>query len=118
MIKGIGIDIEELDRFTTLWEDEAFVKRVLSPAERLIFAGLTHPHRKISFLAGRFAAKEAYTKAYRSFETPLNFTDVSIVHDASGAPQLSSKYRPEDTVWVSLAHSQKTVVATVVVEHG
>ncbi len=118
MIKGIGIDIEELERFAVLYEDETFVQKILSPSERLIFQGLSHPQRKISFLAGRFAVKEAYTKAYRTFETPLNFTDVSIVHDAHGAPQLTSKYRPEDTVWVSLAHSQKTVVATVVVEHA
>jgi len=108
----IGIDIEELDRFEDKLEGK-FIERVLSEDEMKIYQTFTHDHRKLTFIAGRFAAKEAYTKAYHSFDHPLNFKDVSILNDASGAPYIKSKYRPNDGLMVSIAHSKNTVVAVV-----
>jgi holo-[acyl-carrier protein] synthase len=67
--------------------------------------------RKLEFLAGRFAVKEAYTKAYGTFETPLNFNEVSVLNDASGKPYLKSPYRSTDSVMISLSHSKHFVVA-------
>lgn len=108
----IGIDIEELDRFQDKLEGK-FIERVLSEDEIKIYQTFTQEHRKLTFIAGRFAGKEAYTKAYQSFDQPLNFKDVSILNDASGAPYIQSNYRPEDALMISIAHSKNTVVAVV-----
>lgn len=108
----IGIDIEELDRFSDKLEGK-FIEKILSKEELKIYQTFTHEHRKLTFIAGRFAAKEAYTKAYQSFDQPLNFKDVSILNDASGAPYIQSKYRPKDALMISIAHSKNTVVAVV-----
>lgn len=108
----IGIDIEELDRFNDKI-DSHFIDKVLSMEELNIYQTFTHDHRKQTFLAGRFAAKEAYTKAYQQFDRPLNFKDVSILNDAHGAPYIKSKYRPDDVLMISIAHSKNVVVAVV-----
>ena len=108
----IGIDIEELDRFKDKL-DGKFAQKILSEEELLVYQGFTQDHRKITFLAGRFAGKEAYTKAYHSFDQPTNFKDVSILNDEKGAPFITSKYRPEDVLMISIAHSKGIVVAVV-----
>lgn len=109
----IGIDIEELERFKDKL-DGKFIERILSEKELKIYQEFTQEHRKLTFIAGRFAAKEAYTKAYQTFDVPINFKDVSILNQASGAPYIVSKYRPSDVLTISLAHSKNTVVAVVV----
>lgn len=113
MIKGIGIDLVDIARFKDKLYD-AFIDRVLSKEERRVFDGFKEETRKMTYLASRFAAKEAYTKAVKRFDTPLNFKDVSVLNDLNGAPYLVSTYHPHQTVWVSLSHTQTQVVAMVV----
>ncbi|MGM0436483.1 MAG: holo-ACP synthase [Bacillota bacterium] len=115
MNKGIGIDIVELDEMRAHWNDK-FVSRILSDEERRIYDTMGSDKRRLEFLSGRFAAKEAYTKAYGSFEKPLNFNEVSVLNDASGKPYLRSPYRSNDTVLVSLSHSKHFVVAMCHIE--
>ncbi len=106
----IGIDlveIEEIEKRST----EKFVSRLLSDEEMRIYDRINDRKRRIGFLAGRFAAKEAYTKAYGSFDEPLNFRDVSILNDEAGTPYVVSKYRPEDTVLISISHASCHAVA-------
>lgn len=110
--QNIGIDLVELDDFAQRL-DARLLKRLLSPAERDRYERITHPQRKLEYAAGRFAAKEAYTKAYRHFDEPLNFTDVMILEDDTGAPIVVSRYRPTDRVQVSISHTRHYVVAIV-----
>ena len=62
MIVGVGTDIVQINRIEETLErlGEAFVARILTPAERLEFQSSANPHR---LLAKRFAAKEAVGKA-------------------------------------------------------
>ena len=63
MIVGIGIDIVELKRIRKINKrQKKFVDRILTPFEKEIINRLTEK-RQIEFLAGRFAAKEAFAKA-------------------------------------------------------
>jgi len=110
MSKAIGIDIVEFEEIKERLSDR-FVKRILSEQELVKYKAIKKTERKISFLAGRFAAKEAYTKVYKKFEEPLNFTDVVILNDEYGAPYIISKYRPEDKVKLSISHSRNYAVA-------
>ncbi len=115
MIKGIGVDLVAITRFETRL-DEAFLNRILSPEERMVYEGFKTKRRQMVYLAGRFAVKEAYTKAVKHFKTPLNFNEVSVLNDTQGAPYLITPYQPEDTIHVSLTHDETHVVAMVVID--
>ena len=63
MIKGIGIDIIELSRIQEIMSRQnKLIDRILTANEKQLFEELPMT-RKIEFLAGRFAAKEAFSKA-------------------------------------------------------
>ncbi|MFW6299196.1 MAG: holo-ACP synthase [Bacillota bacterium] len=109
-IKGVGIDLVEFEEIRKHL-NTAFIERILSDDELKVYHAFHSDKRKLEYLAGRFAVKEAYTKAYGRFETPLSFKDVSVLSDANGQPSIQSTYRPEDICLVSLSHSPHYVVA-------
>jgi holo-[acyl-carrier protein] synthase len=115
MSKAIGIDIVELEEIKEKLSDK-FVHRILSERELERYHAIKNTERRLQYLAGRFAVKEAYTKVYRRFETPLQFVDVEVLNDAEGAPYIESTYRPEDVLHVSISHSRNYVVAVVTKE--
>jgi len=110
MKAAIGIDLVEIE---TIKEkaNERFINRILSDKEKPLYDAISHPKKKLEFLAGRFAAKEAYTKLYQRFEEPLNFKDVSVLKNENGAPYLESNYRNQDKILISISHSDHYVVA-------
>ncbi len=115
MIDGIGIDIVELEDIKKRM-NEAFLKRILSNEEYQRYLSINDLGRQIAFVAGRFAAKEAYTKAYGVFETPLMFSEVSITQSENQKPVLKSQYRSLDICDVSISHSEHYAVAIVVLQ--
>jgi holo-[acyl-carrier protein] synthase len=115
MSKNIGIDIVEFEEIRERLS-ERFVNRILSDQELVRYHQMKKTDQKIAYLAGRFAAKEAYTKVYKKFEEPLNFKDVIILNDPYGAPYIISKYRPTDRVSVSISHSRNYAVAVCIKE--
>jgi holo-[acyl-carrier protein] synthase len=115
MMTNVGIDLVEFEDLKARMSAR-FVHRILSERELALYEKIHHPQRKLEFLGGRFAAKEAYTKAYRSFDEPLNFVDVEVLKDELGAPYIVSKYRTQDSVEVSISHSPSYVVAICMIE--
>lgn len=111
-MNSIGIDIVE---FAEIKEklSEKFIYRILSNLELTKYHSITNEKRKLEYIAGRFAVKEAYTKVYKSFEIPLNFNEVSVLNDEFGAPYIESSYKPNDDLEVSISHSRNYVVAIV-----
>lgn len=86
MIKGIGTDLVSIDRIDSSLEryGEKFAKRILSSQEFESF--LTHP-RAGNYLAKRFAAKEAVSKALGTgFAQGVSWQDIQIVNLPSGKP--------------------------------
>jgi holo-[acyl-carrier protein] synthase len=86
MILGTGIDIIEVARVASAYEKhgDRFLHRILRPAE--IAYCLTH---KIPgpFLAARFAAKEAVSKAFGTgIGAQLGWQDIEICRKDSGEP--------------------------------
>lgn len=110
MNKEIGVDIVEFAQIKEKINDR-FIRRILSINELKRYDSISNVQRKLEYIAGRFAAKEAYTKVYKKFETPLNFVDVEVLTDEFGAPYIKSKYMPEDVVKVSISHSKNYVIA-------
>ncbi len=113
---GLGIDIVEINRIETL-HSETFVKRILSMDEIKLYDKMTNKKRKLAFLAGRFAAKEAYVKAYQHIDGALNFNEVSILNDGFGAPYLDTP-KTNDHVLISISHSDAYAVAVCSLKRG
>lgn len=115
MSKAIGIDIVEFSQIKPRLSTK-FIKRILSKNELSRYNSITHEQRKLEYISGRFAVKEAYTKVYKRFLQPLNFVDVEVLNDETGAPYIKSKYKPEDEILVSISHSKNYVIAIVTKE--
>ena len=115
MNKEVGIDIVEFAEIKEKISDR-FIKRILSIRELEKYDSISNEKRKLEYIAGRFAAKEAYTKVYKKFLTPLNFVDVEVLTDEFGAPYIESKYMPSDIVKVSISHSRNYVIAICIKE--
>src|SRR5580765_1162522 len=88
MILGVGIDIIEVARIQASHErfGERFVNRILHPAE--IEYCLTHK-TPAPFLAARFAAKEAISKAFGTgIGAQLGWQDMEVKRKESGEPYM------------------------------
>lgn len=86
MIYGIGIDVVEPRRIARLAEKygERFARRVLTPLEWPTYLKTMRP---VLFLANRFAAKEAFSKAMGTgFHYPVTLQCISVVQNAAGKP--------------------------------
>ena len=89
MIYGIGIDVIQPHRVARLLEKygDRFVKRVLTPLERPRYLRSAQP---VLFLANRFAAKEAFSKAMGTgFRYPVTLQCISVVQNSAGKPGLA-----------------------------
>ena len=88
MIFGIGTDLVEVVRIEAAiaqFGDE-FAKRILAESE---FASYMKSHIKSRFLAKRFAAKEAFSKALGTgLRAPATMQNIAVTHDALGKPML------------------------------
>jgi holo-[acyl-carrier protein] synthase len=86
MIYGIGIDVLEPQRVERLVDKygERFARRVLTPLE---WSGYLKTVRPVLFLANRFAAKEAFSKAMGTgFRYPVTLQCISVVQNKAGKP--------------------------------
>ncbi|USY55344.1 holo-ACP synthase [Bacillus sp. 1780r2a1] len=118
MIKGIGLDITELDRIEKLVKRQpSFVTRILTKNEKVSYDKL-QGKRQIEFLAGRFSAKEAYSKALGTgIGKELSFQDIEVLNEHSGKPVLYVLNRNDNKdIHVSISHSQHYVVTQVIIE--
>lgn len=85
-IFSIGHDIVENNRIASLMEKykKHFINKILSDKEKEIFATKAN---KVSFLAKRFSAKEAFAKACGcGLRNPILLPRISIGNDRLGKP--------------------------------
>lgn len=86
MIYGIGTDIAAVARLRGMWErhGQRALDHLLAPQERVDF---DHAADKGRFLAKRFAAKEAFAKAFGTgIREPVLLTAIAVTHDELGKP--------------------------------
>ena len=115
MIVGHGIDIEELASIQNAVEKrEGFAQRVLTDKELKRFANLKG-RRQIEYLAGRWSAKEAFSKAMGTGIGKLGFQDLEVLNNERGAPYFS-KSPFSGKVWLSISHTDQFVTASVILE--
>ncbi|WMT43389.1 holo-ACP synthase [Paenibacillus sp. D2_2] len=127
MIYGIGHDVVEIERIRHMLDSSAgdkFAWRILTSAEYELPGRIK---RSAEFLAGRFAAKEAVSKAFGcGIGKVLGFRDIEVIPDASGKP--SVYLQPEAwqrlglsgpdsyAVHISITHERQLASAFAVVE--
>lgn len=114
MVVGIGLDLVELERIQRLDErSDAFRLRILTPREQSKYESL-QGRRRLEFLAGRFAAKEAFSKALGTgIGAKCTFQQIEVLNDASGRPFL--RFSEEDVAgFVSITHTEQVAAAQVV----
>ncbi|MBE1555194.1 holo-ACP synthase [Sporosarcina limicola] len=114
MISGIGLDIVEIDRIAELdARSQKFRARILTIEELMIYEALKS-HRRTEFLAGRFAAKEAFAKARGTgIGEACNFTDIGIIPAENGKPILYFKGSLVDG-FVTITHTKTMAAAQVI----
>jgi holo-[acyl-carrier protein] synthase len=117
MILGIGIDLVELERIKLLI-DERFINRILSLEEQLQYKGITNKKSQLSFIGGRFAAKEAIFKAISKGDGFANYTDFSILNDENGKPYVSSKYLENKMIHITITHTDTYAMSYCVIEEN
>jgi len=124
MILGTGIDITEVARIASAFEQhgERFVNRVLVADE----VAYCLQHRKPApFLAARFAAKEAISKAFGTgIGAQLGWHDMEIKRKESGEPfvvlhgkgKALFESRGAKSLHISLTHTENYAAATAILE--
>lgn len=116
-IVGIGVDIEDVDRFVKHSTDinDPFLKKVFTKDE------LTYCFSSedvASRLAARYAAKEAATKALCSLDIhPPEYRMIEITNEKNGCPSIiMNKHGYEKFKFlISLSHCEDKSIAFVVV---
>lgn len=118
----VGIDLVQVTRIRESLErfGERFLKRVFTDAE--IAYALAEPSQAAPRLAARFAAKEAAIKALGLVDHPMNWRDIEVLREPSGACELTlrggagemaEKQRVGELA-VSLSHEGDYATAVVV----
>ncbi len=111
------MDLIELNRIkASLDRNERFADRILTENEQESYGSLPSFNRRVEYIAGRFAAKEAFAKAVGTGIGRLSFQDIEVLNDSNGAPVLTAKGYEEYNIFVSITHSKEYAAAQVVLE--
>jgi len=124
MIYGVGTDVVEIDRIEKALArfGERFARRILCPTELERFQNHRLP---AAYLAKRFAAKEAFTKALGTgIHAPANWHGVWVRNLPSGKPVLEFSERLTRLLeqrkilhsHLSLTDERGVAMATVILE--
>lgn len=113
MIIGLGTDIIEISRIKKVNKDHRLARRILTPNEMEHYETIVSEARQLTYLAGRFAVKEAYSKALGTgIGATVSFNDIECLNDTNGKPILKNA----PNAHVSISHSRDYAVATVIIE--
>ncbi|AOV09057.1 holo-ACP synthase [Sporosarcina ureilytica] len=110
------MDVVELDRIASLdAKSPKFRTRILTEKELEIYESY-RGHRRIEFLAGRFAGKEAFAKARGTgIGAECNFVDIEIIPNRAGKPELSFKGTVVNG-FISITHTKNIAAAQVILQ--
>lgn len=112
-----GVDLVEVDRFHNLNPriKERFFRRVFTPQE------LNDSDQSLQHLAGKFAAKEAASKALGCGIGKVSWQELEILNDVNGKPELIlhthaaqiAKQSGWNTWSLSISHTRTFALASV-----
>ena len=119
MIKGIGIDMVEVDRLRHIiqrWGGRAR-KRMFTPEE--LSCATSRKQGEFIYLAGRFAAKEAVVKSLGQY---TGWSEIEISREENGSPRVTLKGKTKEAarerrvkeILVTLSHTKTYAIAQAV----
>lgn len=115
MIVGIGLDMVDIERIQKACEKrKTFSNRVLTEKELSLYNTLSGK-RQSEFLAGRFSAKEAFSKAFGTGIGKVGFLDIEILPGDQGEPIITNSPF-EGSAFVSITHTDTVAAAQVILE--
>jgi len=94
MTIAIGVDIVEIERISEAFarQGDKLVTRILTAPEKERFDSIANQQTKIAFLAKRWSAKEAISKALGTgIAKGIGWQEMEILNDDLGAPSVSLK---------------------------
>jgi holo-[acyl-carrier protein] synthase len=123
-IVGIGTDIVEIERIqkALVRTGRGLAQRILTDAEMVVFDNHRHPER---FLAKRFSAKEAASKALGTgIAKGVSFHDFTILNNENGKPTLTIVGKAEQfaaqfgvsAMHITISDEKHYATATVILE--
>ncbi len=119
-MRGIGIDIVEIERFENRLDKPAFLELVFTDSER---KKCSSKGTTAECIAARFAAKEAYMKAIgQGWSANAEFLEIEIENTDQGQPSILlhgkslAFYTKQgyQSIFLSISHTSKTAVAVVI----
>ena len=122
MIKGIGIDIIEIERIDrAIKNTKSFLEKVFSDKEIDFFYS---KKLKVESIAGNFAAKEAVSKALGTGIRGFNLKDIEVLRNELGAPIVNLHNNAKvlalklhvRKIHVSISHNKSSAIAYVLLE--
>lgn len=111
MIIGIGVDLVKVNRFDI--DDTRFINKILSENELDLMKSRKSEKRKLEFIAGRFACKEAFLKALGQGIGQVPLKEVEILADEHNKPYINYK---DYNVQVSITHTDTDACGFVIIE--
>ena len=130
MLAGIGTDILKIDRLKATYErtQGRLAERILGPDEMQVFQArlARNESRGMAYLATRFAAKEAFSKAIGlGMHMPMSWRAMQTLNDASGKPVVKCSGLLQEfmeqqsfSAQVSISDEVDVAIAFVVVTQG
>lgn len=117
MIIGLGTDLVETSRIKGAIENNPrFVGKLLTEKELSVYSEISNEKRQIEFVAGRWAAKEAFAKAFGTgISSQLHFHDIEVSNDAQRKPIIICD-KVTSPVHITISHTDHYATATVIIE--
>lgn len=112
---GIGNDIIEIERIKKAISRDGFKERVFSKKE---IEQIEKRGGKIESYAGRFAGKEAISKAMGTGIRDFNLNDIEILNNELGKPEVFLKENLVKGSWeieISISHCKEYAIATAII---
>lgn len=107
----VGIDIVEVERIKSAIEkNPKFIEKVFTEKE---IEYCEARKNKYESYAGRFAAKEALSKAIGTGFRDLSFLDIEVTNNALGNPKISYK---DIKASISISHETHYAISIVIIE--
>jgi holo-[acyl-carrier-protein] synthase len=122
LISGVGVDIVEIRRISEAMSKHAnFIDKMFSKNE---IEYLKSRNLRAEFVAGRFAAKEAVSKALGTGFSGFEFKDIEIDRTAAGKPivvlkgkaKLIAQKYGNYKIHISISHGVDSAIAYAIME--
>lgn len=122
MILGIGVDIVEIRRIREILDkDNGFLEKIFTSNE---IEYLRRRNLRPEYVAGRFAAKEAVSKALGTGFRGFSFRDIIIENSTLGKPIVTLKGKARvianktgnTNIHLSISHGEDNAIAYAVLE--